>query len=143
MTQELLAHDYEVARYVSIEQRMFETKPDYYDALLQSQRGWHEGQHDIWPWIEYLVDVLEHAYQSLEAQITARRSLSSFSKQEQVRRYVLDHAPEVFRVRDVRAALPGVSQPTIRLVLGELRREAKIVPAQSGAAGPSSAWRRV
>jgi len=142
-THELLAHGYEVARFVSIEQRMFETKPDYYGALLQSQRGWHEGQHDIWPWIEYLVNVLEHAYEGFEAQIAARRSLSSYSKQEQVRRYVLDHAPEVFRVRDVRSALPGVSQPTIRLVLGELRREGKIVPAQSAAAGPKSAWRRV
>jgi Fic family protein len=142
-THELMAHGYEVARYSSIEQRMFETKPDYYDALLRSQRGWHEGQHDVWPWIEYLVDVLEHANMDLEERIAARRSLSAFSKQEQVRRYVLDHAPETFRVRDVRSALPGVSQPTIRLVLGELSREGRIVPAQRAPAGPQSAWRRV
>ena len=59
-----------------------------------------------------------------------------------MRRYVLEHASTVFRVRDIRAALPGVSQPTITLVLEYLRREGLIEPADA-AAGPRSAWRRI
>jgi Fic family protein len=141
-TGQLLAHDYTVSRYVSIEQRMYASKDAYYDALFASQRHWYEGEHDVWPWIDYLVGVLESAYDDFEARVAARRNLATGSKQEQVRQYVLHHAPEVFRVRDVRAALPGVSDPTIKLVIGQLRREGAIGLAEAGASGPRTAWRR-
>lgn len=140
-THALLQQDYGVSRYASIEQRMFETKDRYYDALYASQRGWHKGEHDIWPWIDYLVGILEGAYDDFEARIAARRDLASHSKQDQVRIYVTEHAPRVFRIRDIRAALPGVSDPTIALVLTQMRRQGLIEPAEQGAAGPQAAWR--
>lgn len=140
-THTLLQQGYGVSRYVSVEQRMFETKDAYYDALIASQRDWHKTEHDIWPWIDYLVGVLEAAYDDFEARIAARRSLSSLTKQQQVRQYVLHHAARVFRTRDVRAALPGVSDQTIKIVLGQMRREGTIEP-EAGASGPRSAWRR-
>ncbi len=139
---ELLRHGYSVSRYVSVEQRMFDTKDAYYDALYAAQRRWHDGEHSVWPWVEYLVGVLVGAYDDFEARVAARRSLASGSKKDQVRRYVLDHAPAVFRLRDIRAALPGVSDPTIKLVLGELRREAAIELVDGQASGRLSAWRR-
>jgi Fic family protein len=48
-TYELLAQGYGVARYVSIEQRIFESKNAYYTSLYESQKGWHEHEHSIWP----------------------------------------------------------------------------------------------
>lgn len=141
-THVLLQQGYEVSRYVSIEQRMFETKDAYYDALYASQRRWHEGTHDIWPWIEYLVGVLTHAYDDFESRIAAQRALAIGSKQVQVRRYVVEHAPRRFRVRDVRAALPGVSDQTIRLVLGQLRQEGLIEVDPDDPRGIHAAWLR-
>ena len=140
-TRELLDKGYGLARHVSVEQRMYDTKDAYYDALLASQRHWHDGRHEIWPWIEYLVGVLEGAYDDFEAKLAARRGLAALSKQDQVRRYVLEHAPRTFRVSDVRAALPGVSQATVSLVLGSMRQEGLIVPVEN-LSGPSAAWRR-
>ena len=56
----------------------------------------------------------------------------------------IHHAAEVLRVRDVRAALPGVSDPTIRLVLSELRAEDLIqIDETAGGHGHRAAWRRV
>jgi Fic family protein len=142
-THQLLDRGYGVARYVSIEQRMFDTKNAYYGALYESQRQWHQGTHDIWPWTEYLVGILEEAYDDFEARVAARRGFAGLSKQERVREYVLHHAPVVFRLRDVRAALPGVSDPTIRLVLNELRREGTVgIDEAVGGSGPRAAWRR-
>jgi Fic family protein len=140
-TRELLDKGYELARYVSVEQRMYETKTAYYDALLASQQRWHTGDHTIWPWVGYLVDVLGVAYDDLESKVAERRGLAALSKQDQVRRYVLEHAPRVFRVADVRSALPGVSQATISLVLGTLRDEGSISPVE-GSSGRNAAWRR-
>lgn len=141
-THALLQQGYAVSRYVSIEQRMFETKDAYYDALYASQRRWDEGAHDPWPWITYLVGVLSGAYDDFEARVAAQRNLAMGSKQDRVRRYVLEHAPMRFRVRDVRAALPGVSDQTIRLVLGALRREGRIEVDPNDASGRQAAWLR-
>lgn len=141
-THALLQQGYDVSRYVSVEQRMFATKDAYYDAIYASQRHWHEGEHDVWPWIGYLVDVLADAYDDFEARVVARRSLASGSKQDQVRRYILGHAPSVFRFRDIRAALPGIGDPTIKRVLADLRRESEIELADDRASGRLAAWRR-
>ncbi len=140
----LLRQGYGVARYVSVEQRMFDTKNAYYAALYASQRQWHEGTHDVWPWTEYLVNILEDSYDDFESRVAARRNLAGLSKQERVREFVLHHAPVVFRLRDVRAALPGVSDQTIRLVLSGLRREGLIeIDEAAGRNGPRAAWRRI
>jgi Fic family protein len=143
-THMLLQQGYGVARYVSVEQRMFDTKNAYYAALYASQRHWHEGTHDVWPWIEYMVGVLGASYDDFESRVAARRNLSGLSKQGRVREYVLHHAPAIFRLRDVRAALPGVSDQTIRLVLVEMRDEHLVtIDEVTGGSGPRAAWRRV
>lgn len=139
-THALLERGYEVARYVSVEQRMFATKDAYYDALYASQRHWHEGNHDVWPWVAYLVDVLAAAYDDFEGRVAARRSLAVGTKQEQVRRYILDHAGPTFQFRDVRAALPGIGDPTIKRVLATLRQEGAIELQE--ATGRQASWRR-
>src|SRR4029077_6060810 len=61
-THLLLREGYGVPQYVSVEQRIFETKNSYYDALHASQQGWLEARHSPWPWIEYLATVLSEAY---------------------------------------------------------------------------------
>lgn len=137
-THELLAADYRVARYVSIEQRIFETKNSYYAALYESQRDWHAGNHDIWPWVTYLAGIMASAYEDFEGRVAAARSETG-SKQERVREYILKQAPDLFRRRDVARALPGVSEATIRLVLAELRDEGRI---ESEGSGPGARWRK-
>lgn len=137
-TYELLAQGYGVARYVSIEQRIYESKNSYYASLCGSQRNWHEGQHDVWSWIVYLCRILAEAYDDFEQRAAAAGEQTG-SKQERVRKYVLRQAPAEFRRRDVERALPGVSPATIRLVLGELRDEGKITPEGSGR---GAHWRR-
>ncbi len=137
-TYELLAHGYRVARYVSIEQRIYESKNAYYAALYESQRDWHEGEHNVWPWISYLAEILASAYDDLEERVAAAQPQAG-NKQKRVREHVLSHAPESFRRRDVERALPGVSDATIRLVLAELRDEGKIA-IEGG--GRGARWRK-
>lgn len=138
-TYELLAQEYGIARYVSIEQRIFESKNGYYASLYESQRNWHEGRHDVWPWVSYLCRILAAAYDDFEQRVAAAGEQSG-SKQERVREYVLRQATAEFRRRDVERALPGVSPATIRLVLAELRDEGKIRPEGSGR---GARWRRL
>jgi len=137
-TYELLSHGYGVARYVSLEQRIYESKNTYYARLFESQQGWHTGEHDIWPWVTYLATILAGAYDDFEQRIAAARGTTG-SKQEQVRRHILEQAPPEFRRRDLERALPGISPATIRLVLNELR-DAGRISVEGGGAG--ARWRR-
>jgi Fic family protein len=139
-THELVRLDYGVARYVSVEQRIYESKNGYYAALEQSQRGWHEGAHTIWPWTEYLVRILAESYEDFESRVAAGRGGEAGSKQERIRRWALHEAPAEFKIGDVRRALPGVSDPTIRLALRSLRDEG-LLAAES--VGRGAKWRRL
>jgi Fic family protein len=138
-THELLQLGYGVARYVSVEQQIFETKNAYYAALAESQRNWHGTGHDIWPWTEYLVGILAETYGRFEARVAAVRGDDGASKQERIRVHIRQHASERFTISDVRRAVPGISDQTIRLVLSELKAAGEISPEGSGR---GAGWRR-
>ena len=138
--RELLELEYGVARYVSLEQQMFETRNGYYAALHDSQRGWHEAEHTIWPWTEYLVGTLAETYARFETRLAAERGALGATKQDRVRIYILNQAPARFTIGDVRRALPGTSDQTIRLVLNELKATGEITPDGTGR---SAGWFRI
>jgi Fic family protein len=138
-TNELVRHGYQVARYVSIEQRVFDTKHSYYEALRASQVGWHEGAHDLWPWTSYLVRILDDAYGDFERRVAAGTRLIGATKAEQARNYVLDQAPRTFRLAQIAHALPDISQATIRNALEALKTEGRVEAGR----GRSAMWRRL
>lgn len=128
---------YTVVRYVSLEQLIADSADAYYAALLAATHGWHEDSATPWPWLRYFVNVLAEAYRRFAGHAAAEHSAGT--KQDRVRDYVVRQAPVVFRVADIRAALPGISDPTIRLVLQQLRGDGLIVP---DGAGRTAVWRR-
>jgi Fic family protein len=139
-THELLRLDYAVARYVSVEQRIYESKNAYYTALEQSQRHWYEGRHSIWPWTEYLIKILAGSYDDFENRVAAGQGMEGGTKQARIRQWALREAPAEFRLGDVRRAVPGVSDPTIRLALRALRDEGRL---EAEGVGRGAIWRRL
>ena len=59
----LYREDYEVARYVSLERLIEQTKESYYETLFRSSQGWHENAHDPMPWVAYFLSVVKAAYE--------------------------------------------------------------------------------
>ena len=134
----LIDSGYEVCRWVSLEQLIADSADEYYEALLRSTHDWHEDSADPWPWLSYFVTTLAAAYSTFARRAAADRS--GGTKQERVRDHVLKHADVVFRLAQVREALPGVSDQTIRLVLEQLKTEGKV---KSTGAGRGAVWVRV
>jgi Fic family protein len=62
----LYQHGYEVGRYISLERLIEESRAEYYDVLHRSSEGWHEGRHDLLPWLSFFLAILKRAYRELE-----------------------------------------------------------------------------
>jgi Fic family protein len=134
----LLDQGHQVSRYVSLEQLTADTADDYYRTLLASTHGWHESRHDPWPWLGYFCATLAQAYEIFAARTAAAQS--GGSKQSRVRDHVMRHAPSRFRLDDLRIALPGVSDQTIRLALKDLRDAGRV---RSEGTGRAASWVRL
>lgn len=139
LTNALLAEaGYGVGRYVSLEQLIAESADDYYQALLDSTHDWNDHANDPLPWLAYFTNLLARGYGRFAEGVATDRS--GGTKSERVREHVLGHGAPVFAISEVRAALPGISDPTIRLVLNELKDEGLLKPQGTGR---SAVWLRV
>jgi DNA-binding transcriptional ArsR family regulator len=127
----LSEHGYTVGRYVSLEQAIADSDDAYYQALLDSTYGWHDGTTDPWPWLGYFTRVIAGAYAVFADRAAAAQTPGT--KQQRVREHILRHALVTFRLADIRTALPGVSDQTIRLVLEQLRTRAGSGPTEPAA----------
>ncbi|MGL5817835.1 MAG: Fic family protein [Phycicoccus sp.] len=128
---------YGAGKYVSLEHAIAATADDYYSALLASTHGWHDRAHDPWPWLTYFVSTMATVYDTFESRASSDRSTGT--KQDRVRDHVLNHASEIFRISDIRVALPGISDPTIRLALETLKQDGRVAPE---GVGRSAVWRK-
>jgi Fic family protein len=134
----LYHHGFEVGRYVSLERLIEESKEDYYAVLKDSSVGWHEGKHDLLPWLNYFLAILRRTYVVFEeraGQIKNIRGSKAKLVVDAVRRL-----PNPFRIADVQRLCPGVSIDWIRRVLKELRSKGKV---ECLGRGQQAQWRRL
>ncbi len=128
---------FEVGWYISLERIIEENKERYYETLEQSSSGWHEGKHDPWPYINYLLFILKHAYREFEDRV-GKISSPRGAKTEFVTS-AIDRALGAFRVADLQRQCPGVSVDMIRRVLKELRASAQV---ECLGRGQAAEWRK-
>lgn len=139
LTLLLLYHSgYEAGRYISLERIVEESKETYYDALLNSSRGWHQGEHDVRPWWEYFLGMLTAAYKEFEVRVGTLTSARG-AKREMVQN-AIQRLPAQFKMGDVQRACPGVSHPTLKRALADLKREGRL---RCLGKGRDAKWERI
>lgn len=128
---------YEVGRYISIERLIEENKERYYETLEQSSQGWHEGRHNPWPYINYLLYILNAAYREFEQRVGKIKSPRG-AKTELVETAIASFSGE-FSLTDVERACPGVSRDMVRRVLRDLQKAGTV---ECLGRGPGASWRK-
>ncbi len=109
---------YEAGRYVSLERLIENSKDRYYETLEKSSDAWHEGRHNIWPYVNYLLFSFDELYDDFErrfSSLAAPRGEKSASVEA-----VLAEMNRPFTIRDIEFKCPGVSRETIKSVLKRL-----------------------
>jgi Fic family protein len=109
----------EAGRYISLERIIEDNKERYYEVLEQSSQRWHEGKHDPWPALNFLLFVLTQACKEFEqrlGQLKAPRGEKTAIVEDVISR---QNGP--FSLSDLQQACPGVSVDLIRSVLKRLK----------------------
>jgi Fic family protein len=130
---------YEVGRYISLERLVADSKETYYEALERAGRGWHEGEHDVTPWLSYLLGILVAAYAEFETRagvVAGGRG----SKAAAIQQFIRSNVTDEFTIEDLRQAVPGASDSYLNKVLAKMRDQGIV---ESRPAGRGSRWRRL
>ena len=115
-----------VGKYISLEAKIAKNKDLYYDALGQSQHGWHEGKEDVVPFIKYLLGTILAAYKDFEDRFSLVET--KHSALETVRLATQQKIGR-FSKQNIRELCPSLSLSSLEGALrkmvagGELRRE--------------------
>lgn len=116
--------DLQVGRYISLERLIEENKERYYETLAMSSKNWHQGKHDPWPYIAYVLYILKTAYQEFEERLGQMKTPRGEKTVLIVN--AIQKSPEIFRVADLSRQCPGISVDMIRKVLKDLRTKGQV-----------------
>jgi Fic family protein len=133
-----LYHDgFEVGRYISLERLIEESKEDYYAVLQSSSNGWHDGKHDLLPWLNYFLAILRRAYVQFEER--AGQVKSPRGAKTALIEAAIGGLFGEFGLSDVEHVCPGVSRDMVRRVLQQMQRDGKI---ECLGRGRTAKWRK-
>ena len=128
---------FDIARYVSVDRIIEGRAMDYYNALNACVEGWDRGANDYAPYVRFWLEVVHEAYQTLFDGIAAQ-SGSVGGKTQRVRQFVMG-ADDPVTKRQIREALPDISEATVEAALGAMVKDGV---AEKVGAGRSTAYRR-
>lgn len=127
----------EVGRYISLERLIEEHKGRYYETLEQSSQGWHEGTHDPWPYIGFLLFILDQAYKEFEERV------GEIAEPKGAKTALVEHTVAgitgPFTLTELEAACPGVSRDMVRKVLKDMKQRDELT---CSGRGPAARWEK-
>lgn len=127
----LYKNGFYVGKYISLESKIAKNKDLYYDALGESQVGWHEGKDDATAFIKYLLGTILAAYKDF----TDRFELiqDNLSARETVRKATMKKIGR-FTKQDIKELCPSLSISSIEGGLRKLVEEGELKKEGTGRA---------
>ena len=134
----LYQHGYDVGKYISLERIIEQSKETYYEVLRKSSALWHQAQHDMEPWLCYLLGTINAAYREFE-QRAGGIHLARGAKTDNILQAINSQSGE-FSISEIERLCPSVSRDMIRVVFRQLRKQKKIICLGRG---QSARWKRI
>lgn len=128
---------YEVGRYISLERLVEVHKDRYYETLEQSSQGWHEGKHEPWPYINFVLFIFKTAFAEFAERVGEIKAPRG-AKTDQILA-AIEQFPGKFSLAQLELRCPGVSRDMVRRVLRD-QQSAGMVECQGR--GPASQWQK-
>ena len=120
---------YYVGKYISLEAKIYKIKDLYYDALFESQKGWHEGVDDPTSFVNYLLSIIEMAYDDFEDRV--KLISKKASAYELVDNAIKKKLGKVTK-SDVAELCPSISISAIEKAIAKMVEEGRLEKMGSG-----------
>lgn len=120
-----------VGKYISLEAKIAKNQDLYYEALGKAQKGWHEGEEDVVPFIKYLLGTILAAYKDFEDRFEIIGE--KLPALEMVRKATKNKIGK-FSKQDIRELCPSLSISSIEGSLRTLVKEGELMRGGSGKA---------
>ncbi|MBO4521386.1 MAG: Fic family protein [Alphaproteobacteria bacterium] len=125
----LYRNGFYIGRYISLEAKIAKDKDLYYDALAESQKGWHEGTEDVVPFVKYILGTILSAYKDFEERVALVET--KLSALEMVRRASQNKIGQ-FNKQDIRELCPTLSDSSIEGAFRKLVESGELQKKGSG-----------
>jgi Fic family protein len=127
----------QVGRYISLEKLIEQNKERYYETLKLSSDRWHEGKHNPWQYINFLLYTLIDAYKELERRVG--QTVSPRGSKTALVLSAIDRHSGPFQAGDLQRNCPGVGLDLIRRILKKKRKSGEL---DCETRGPKSLWHK-
>ena len=134
----LYREEYEVARYISLERLIEQSKESYYDTLYRSSQGWHTGAHDPMPWVTYFLGIVRAAYEEFVRDVGELRDGRGMKTQLVLQ--ALSQMIGDFSVSELHQRCPSVGWDMLRHVLRGERDAGRL---RAVGRGRGARWRKL
>jgi Fic family protein len=126
---------YEVGRYISLERLLEQNKDRYYETLELSSKGWHEGKHNPWHYINYVMSIMKVAYCDFVERVGEIKAPRGEKRERVIAgiNQLLSRSKGEFKISELEQACPGVSRDMVRHVLREQQEQGFIGCSGRGA----------
>ncbi|MCM1102698.1 MAG: Fic family protein [bacterium] len=121
---------YIVGKYISIEHLIEKTKDSYYECLQESSVGWHEGENDYAPFVQYLLGVVAAAYRDFRSRVETLIT-SNLSKPERIAKLMQSTYGEITKSQ-IMEKCPDISRITVQRTLADLLEADNIIKIGGG-----------
>jgi len=106
-------------------------------TLKLSSQDWHQGKHEPWTYVNFLLYTLLDAYKEFERRVG--ETASPRGEKRALIEAAVDGTTGSFSVADLQRQCPGVSLDMIRYVLKDLRENGKVECIRRGR---TSLWKK-
>ena len=96
-----------------------------------ASQGWHDGKHNIIPWIEYIWGILISAHKEYVSKVKELEMHPSKSKTERVED-IIRSLPGEFSVKDVLEKAPDISREMVKKVITAYKKDGKLITVGAG-----------
>ena len=121
---------YIVGKYVSLEKLIADNKESYYDALQDSDAGWHEEENDYLPFARYMLGVIIAAYKDFSDRVEILIT-KGLSKPERVREIIRNSIRKLTKA-EIMAQCPDIGERTVERALASLQESGEIIKIGGG-----------
>ena len=121
---------YIVGKYISLEKLIADHKESYYEALQDSDAGWHEAENDYLPFVRYMLGIIIAAYRDFESRVQILIT-KGLTKPDRVREIIRNTTGKMTKT-EIMELCPNISQKTVERALSSLQKSNDIIKIGGG-----------